>query len=427
MWYNIVMVISDIRARQVLDSRGNPTVEADVFLENGASGRAIVPSGASTGVSEALELRDGDERYFGGKSVQKAVWNVNYTIRDVLVGNSADQIMVDEMMCEIDGTDNKSELGANAILAVSLATAKAMARSKGLLFCQYIAELSGNHEMTLPLPMMNIMNGGAHADWSTDIQEYMIVPLMASTINDTLEIGTRVFRELKKILQERGYPTTVGDEGGYAPKLGQNNEEPLNYIVQAITAAGYQPGRDVAIALDVAASEFYQDNKYVFKTSGRHKSTDEMIEWYKELINKYPIISIEDGLDEKNWGGWQKMTAELGSEVQLVGDDLFVTNVKLLEQGIDSGAANAILIKPNQIGTLSETIETVEAAKKAGYKTIVSHRSGETEDTSIAHIAVGLDAGQIKTGSMSRTDRMCKYNELLRIAEYLPQLSLWKS
>ena len=427
MWYNIVMVISDIRARQVLDSRGNPTVEADVFLENGASGRAIVPSGASTGVSEALELRDGDERYFGGKSVQKAVWNVNHTIRDVLVGNSADQIMVDEMMCEIDGTDNKSELGANAILAVSLATAKAMARSKGLLFCQYIAELSGNHEMTLPLPMMNIMNGGAHADWSTDIQEYMIVPLMASTINDTLEIGTRVFRELKKILQERGYPTTVGDEGGYAPKLGQNNEEPLNYIVQAITAAGYQPGRDVAIALDVAASEFYQDNKYVFKTSGRHKSTDEMIEWYKELINKYPIISIEDGLDEKNWGGWQKMTAELGSEVQLVGDDLFVTNVKLLEQGIDSGAANAILIKPNQIGTLSETIETVEAAKKAGYKTIVSHRSGETEDTSIAHIAVGLDAGQIKTGSMSRTDRMCKYNELLRIAEYLPQLSLWKS
>ncbi|MBR0460386.1 phosphopyruvate hydratase [Candidatus Saccharibacteria bacterium] len=421
------MVISDIRARQVLDSRGNPTVEADVFLENGASGRAIVPSGASTGVAEALELRDQDERYFGGKSVQQAVWNVNHEIRDVLVGNSADQIMVDEMMRELDGTDNKAELGANAILAVSLATAKAVARSKGLLFCQYIAELAGTEEMSLPLPMMNIMNGGAHADWSTDIQEYMIVPLAASTVNDTLEIGTRVFRELKKILKEQGYPTTVGDEGGYAPKLGQNNEEPLNYIMTAITASGYKPGEEVAIALDVAASEFYQDKKYVFKTSGRHKSTDEMIEWYKELIDKYPIISIEDGLDEKNWGGWQKMTAELGSEVQLVGDDLFVTNVKLLEQGIDSGAGNAILIKPNQIGTLSETIEAVQTAKKAGYKTIVSHRSGETEDTSIAHIAVGLDAGQIKTGSMSRTDRICKYNELLRISEYLPQLDLWKS
>ena len=421
------MVISDIRARQVLDSRGNPTVEADVFLENGASGRAIVPSGASTGVAEALELRDQDERYFGGKSVQQAVWNVNHEIRDVLVGNSADQIMVDEMMRELDGTDNKAELGANAILAVSLATAKAVARSKGLLFCQYSAELTGTEEMSLPLPMMNIMNGGAHADWSTDIQEYMIVPLAASTVNDTLEIGTRVFRELKKILKEQGYPTTVGDEGGYAPKLGQNNEEPLNYIMTAITASGYKPGEEVAIALDVAASEFYQDKKYVFKTSGRHKSTDEMIEWYKELIDKYPIISIEDGLDEKNWGGWQKMTAELGSEVQLVGDDLFVTNVKLLEQGIDSGAGNAILIKPNQIGTLSETIEAVQTAKKAGYKTIVSHRSGETEDTSIAHIAVGLDAGQIKTGSMSRTDRICKYNELLRISEYLPQLDLWKS
>ena len=421
------MVISDIRARQVLDSRGNPTVEADVFLENGASGRAIVPSGASTGVSEALELRDGDERYFGGKSVQKAVWNVNNKIRDVLVGNSSDQIMVDEMMRELDGTDNKSELGANAILAVSLATAKAMARSKGLLFCQYVAELSGTKGMTLPLPMMNIMNGGAHADWSTDIQEYMIVPLAASTINDTLEIGTRVFRELKKILKEQNYPTTVGDEGGYAPKMGHGNEEPLNYIVTAIEASGYTPGEDVAIALDVAASEFYQDKKYTFKTSGRHKSTEEMIEWYKELIEKYPIISIEDGLDEKNWGGWRKMTAELGSEIQLVGDDLFVTNTKLLEQGIEDGAANAILIKPNQIGTLSETIEAVKTAKEAGYKTIVSHRSGETEDTSIAHIAVGLNAGQIKTGSMSRTDRICKYNELLRISEYLPQLSLWKN
>lgn len=419
------IAISNIRARQVLDSRGNPTVEADVFLSDGSAGRAIVPSGASTGSHEALELRDGDTKFFSGKSVQKAVWNVNYKIRDVLLNNSADQTMVDQIMCELDGTDNKSNLGANAILAVSLATAKAMARSKHLMFYEYIAELAGTkNAMSLPMPMINIMNGGAHANWSTDFQEYMIMPISARTVNDALQISTDVFRELKNILQDNNYPTTVGDEGGFAPRMGHGNEEPLRYILKAVEQAGYKIDVDVVLALDVAASEFYQNQKYTFKTSEPSKNTDEMIEWYSDLVTKYPICSIEDGLDENNWGGWQKLTKALGEKVQLVGDDLFVTNAKLLEQGIESGAANAILIKPNQIGTLSETIETVLVAKKAGYGTIISHRSGETEDVSIAHLAVGLGSGQIKTGSISRTDRICKYNELIRISEFNPGLKL---
>ena len=412
-------VITEIKGRQVLDSRGNPTVEADVFLSSGQSGRAIVPSGASTGAGEALELRDGDADYYNGKSVLKAVWNVNSKIRDVLVGNSAEQDTVDQLMLELDGTDNKSSLGANAILAVSLATAKAMARTRRLRFYEYIAELAGTTEqMSMPMPMMNVMNGGAHADWSTDFQEYMIIPRGAENIADAVRMGAEVFHLLKEVLKERGYPTTVGDEGGYAPLVRDGNNEPLECIKIAIERSSYRLGTDICIVMDIASSEFYDQDHYVLKTNGDWKSSEDLCNWYTWIVENYPVVSIEDGLSESDWSGWKMMTERLGKTTQLVGDDLFVTNTKLLQHGIDEKAGNAILIKPNQIGTLSETIDAVMLAKHHGYNTIISHRSGETEDTSIAHLAVGLGAGQIKTGSLSRSERMCKYNELIRISEF---------
>lgn len=415
--------IQEVKARQVLDSRGNPTVEADVVLASWATGRAIVPSGASTGSGEALELRDGDPKYYGGKGVAKAVWNVNHPIRELLIGNSADQEQVDQLMLELDGTENKSKLGANAILAVSLATAKAAARSQHLPFYEYIAAIAGTtREMCLPRPMMNVMNGGCHADWATDFQEYMIIPRSAGTMNEAVRMGAEVFHALKKVLKDRNYPVTVGDEGGYGPKVRGGNDEPLECILAAIEAAGYRPGEDVALALDVAASEFWQDGHYELKTDGSQKTAAEMVDWYAQLSQRFPIISIEDGLNENDWDGWKVLTERLGQKLQLVGDDLFVTNEKLLRRGIEEKVGNAILIKPNQIGSLTETINTVMLAKKAGYGTIISHRSGETEDTSIAHLAVGLGAGQIKTGSLSRSERIAKYNELMRIAEDRPEL-----
>ncbi len=418
-------IISNIKARQVLDSRGNPTVEAEVWLENGGFGRAIVPSGASTGAGEALELRDGDKSRFGGKGVLKAVWNVNSSISDVLVGNTSEPNTVDKLMLELDGTKNKSNLGANAILAVSLANAKANAKANRMPFYQYIAELAGTtEEMSIPMPMMNVMNGGAHASWSTDFQEYMIIPRSAENIAEAVRFGAEIFHALKNVLSERGYQTTVGDEGGYAPRVHDGNNEPLECIRLAVERAGYKLGDDIAIAMDIAASEFYDADHYVLKTNGDWKSADDLMNWYDWIINNYPVISIEDGLAENDWANWQKMTARFGSRIQLVGDDLFVTNVELLQKGIDMGAANAILIKPNQIGTLSETIDAVLTAKRAGYKTVMSHRSGETEDVSIAHLAVGLGTGQIKTGSLSRSERIAKYNELIRIAETNPRLRL---
>ncbi|MBR3322137.1 phosphopyruvate hydratase [Candidatus Saccharibacteria bacterium] len=418
-------IISKIKARQVLDSRGNPTVEAEVWLENGGFGRAIVPSGASTGAGEALELRDGDKSRFGGKGVLKAVWNVNSAIADILVNNTSDQRTVDQMMRELDGTDNKSNLGANAILAVSLANAKANAKALRLPFYQYVAELAGTtDEISIPMPMMNVMNGGEHAAWATDFQEYMIVPRSAGNIAEAVRYGAEVFHALKNILAERDYPTTVGDEGGYAPRVRDGNNEPLECIRLAIERAGYQPGVDIAIAMDIAASEFYDTDHYVLKTNGDWKSADDLINWYTWIIDNYPVVSIEDGLAENDWHNWKIMTERLGNRVQLVGDDLFVTNTRLLEKGIIDGVANAILIKPNQIGTLSETIDAVLMAKGAGYRTVMSHRSGETEDVSIAHLAVGLGAGQIKTGSLSRSERIAKYNELIRIADTNSRLGL---
>ena len=418
-------IISNIKARQVLDSRGNPTVEAEVYLQNGAFGRAIVPSGASTGAGEALELRDGDKSRYNGKGTLKAVWNVNSKIRDVLVDNSADQRTVDQMMLELDGTDNKSGLGANAILAVSLANAKANAKARKLPFYKYIAELAGTtDQMSIPMPMMNVMNGGAHASWSTDFQEYMIIPRSAGNIADAVRMGAEVFHALKEVLKERDYPTTVGDEGGYAPKVRDGNNEPLECIKLAVEKTGYTFGKDIAIAMDIAASEFYDQDHYVLKTNGDWKSSDDMINWYDWIINNYPVVSIEDGLAENDWSNWKIMTERMGSRIQLVGDDLFVTNTRLLEKGIEEKCANAILIKPNQIGTLSETIDAVKLAKQSGYKTVMSHRSGETEDVSIAHLAVGLGTGQIKTGSLSRTDRVSKYNELIRIADTNSRLGL---
>lgn len=428
MIYNYIMndsIIKDIKARQVLDSRGNPTVEADVYLESGEFGRAIVPSGASTGSGEALELRDGDKSRYGGKGVSKAVWNVNSKIKDILVGNTSEQGMVDHLMLELDGTENKTNLGANAILAVSLANAKANAKANRLPFYRYVAEIAGTtEEMSLPMPMMNVMNGGEHASWATDFQEYMIIPKGAGTINEAVRYGAEVFHALKKVLEERGYPTTVGDEGGYAPKVRDGNNEPLECIKLAVEKAGLRFGEDIAIAMDIAASEFYDTDHYVLKTNGDWKSADDMINWYTWIVDNYPVISIEDGLAENDWANWKIMTERLGSRVQLVGDDLFVTNTKLLKKGIDSKVANAILIKPNQIGTLSETIGAVMMAKRAGYKTVMSHRSGETEDVSIAHLAVGLGTGQIKTGSLSRSERIAKYNELMRISESNPRLKL---
>ncbi len=411
--------IKFIHARQILDSRGNPTVEADVVLEGGHAGRAAVPSGASTGAGEALELRDGDDKAFGGKGVLKAVWNVNNKISDVLVGNNAgDQRQIDQLMLDLDGTDNKSNLGANAILAVSLATAKAVAHAKSKRFYEYVAELAGTtDEMCLPMPMMNVMNGGAHADWSTDFQEYMIIPVSAGNIAEAVRMGAEVFHALKNVLKERGYATTVGDEGGYAPFVKDGNNEPLELIKLAVEKAGYKLGENIAIAMDIAASEFAKDDHYELKTNGDWKSSNDLANWYQWIIENYPVVSIEDGLGENDWTGWQMLTNRFGGSTQLVGDDLFVTNSKLLQRGIDEHAANSILIKPNQIGSLTETIDTVLLAKAHGYTCVMSHRSGETEDTSIAHLAVGLGTGQIKTGSLSRTERIAKYNELMRIAE----------
>ncbi|MBQ3297010.1 phosphopyruvate hydratase [Candidatus Saccharibacteria bacterium] len=417
--------ISQIKARQVLDSRGNPTVEAEVWLDDGSFGRAIVPSGASTGAGEALELRDGDNKRFDGKGVLKAVWNVNSAITDVLLGNNSDQRTVDQMMCELDGTDNKSHLGANAILAVSLANAKANAKALGQPFYQYVAELAGTtKEMSIPMPMMNVMNGGEHASWATDFQEYMIIPVGAGNIAEAVQMGAEIFHALKQVLKERDYPTTVGDEGGYAPKVREGNNEPLDCIKLAIEKAGYRLGPDVCLAMDIAASEFFNQDHYELKTNGDWKTADDLINWYTWIVDNYPVVSIEDGLAEDDWTNWQIMTERLGSRVQLVGDDLFVTNTKLLEKGISEHAANAILIKPNQIGTLSETIDAVLMAKKAGFNTVMSHRSGETEDVSIAHLAVGLGTGQIKTGSLSRSERIAKYNELIRIADTNSRLGL---
>ncbi len=418
-------IISNIKARQVLDSRGNPTVEAEVYLENGGFGRAIVPSGASTGAGEALELRDADPERYHGKGTLKAVWNVNSKIADVLIGNSADPRYVDQIMCELDGTENKSNLGANAILAVSLANAKANARARRIPFYQYIAELSGTaDEISIPMPMMNVMNGGAHASWGTDFQEYMIIPRSAGNIADAIRMGSEVFHSLKDVLKERDYPTTVGDEGGYAPKVRDGNNEPLECIKYAVDKAGYEFGKDICIAMDIAASEFYDKDHYVLKTNGDWKTADDLINWYTWIVDNYPVVSIEDGLAENDWTNWQILTERLGDRIQLVGDDLFVTNVKLLERGINEKCANAILIKPNQIGTLSETIDAVMLAKHSGYRTVMSHRSGETEDVSIAHLAVGLGTGQIKTGSLSRTDRISKYNELIRISDTNSRLGL---
>ena len=416
---------SDIKARQVLDSRGNPTVEAEVVLENGGFGRAIVPSGASTGAGEALELRDGDKARYGGKGVLKAVWNINSKIHDVLINNTSDPRIVDQMMLELDGTDNKSNIGANAILAVSLANAKANARARKIPFYKYIAELAGTtDEMSIPMPMMNVMNGGEHASWATDFQEYMIIPKSAGNIADAVRMGAEVFHALKDVLKERNYPTTVGDEGGYAPRVRDGNNEPLECIKYAVDKTNYQFGKDIAIAMDIAASEFYDHDHYALKTNGDWKSADDLINWYDWIISNYPVVSIEDGLAENDWHNWQTMTERLGSRIQLVGDDLFVTNVELLERGIHEKVANAILVKPNQIGTLSETIDAVLLAKRAGYRTIMSHRSGETEDVSIAHLAVGLGTGQIKTGSLSRSERIAKYNELIRIADTNSRLGL---
>lgn len=428
MVYNFYMdnfTINKIKARQVLDSRGNPTVEAEVYLADGGFGRAIVPSGASTGSGEALELRDGDKKLYGGKSVLKAVWNINSKISDVLVGNSADPRYVDQIMLDLDGTENKSSLGANAILAVSLANAKANAHARRMPFYKYVAELAGtSDEMSIPMPMMNVMNGGEHASWATDFQEYMIIPRSAGNIADAVRMGAEVFHSLKDVLKERDYPTTVGDEGGYAPKVRDGNNEPLECIKHAVEKVGYKFGTDIAIAMDIAASEFYDEDHYVLKTNGDWKSADDLINWYTWIADNYPVVSIEDGLAENDWENWKILTERLGDRIQLVGDDLFVTNVKLLERGIKEKCGNAILIKPNQIGTLSETIDAVMLAKRSGFNTIMSHRSGETEDVSIAHLAVGLGTGQIKTGSLSRSERIAKYNELIRIADTNSRLGL---
>ena len=406
-----------VRAREILDSRGNPTLEADVTLSSGAAGRAAVPSGASTGEHEAVELRDGGQRRFGGKGVLEAVKNVNEVIGPRLEGLAAeDQMAVDYAMLELDGTPNKSHLGANAILAVSLAAARAAAQEAGLPLYRY---LGGPVAHVLPVPMMNILNGGAHASNTVDCQEFMVVPIGADTFPEGLRIGVEVFHALKRVLGKRGLSTAVGDEGGFAPNL-PNDEAALEAVVSAIEEAGYEPGKDVAIALDPAASEFYQDGAYVFKKSGGGtKTVDEMIALYKGWIDRYPIVSIEDGLAEDDWAGWVKLTEVLSDRVQLVGDDIFCTNADLLARGIEEGVANAILIKVNQIGTLTETLQCVELARSNGYGAVISHRSGETEDTFIADLSVASGVGQIKTGSASRTDRVAKYNQLLRIAEEL--------
>ena len=410
--------IEDVIAREVLDSRGNPTVEVEVYLDDGAMGRAIVPSGASTGVHEAVELRDGDKARYLGKGTLKAVENVNDIIADEIIGwDVFNQTGLDALLIELDGTPNKGKLGANAILGVSMAAARAAAESLGLPLFQYLGGVNGK---VLPTPMMNILNGGSHADNTVDIQEFMIMPAGADSFREALRMGAEVFHNLKSVLKSRGLNTAVGDEGGFAPNL-STNEEAIQVIIEAIEKAGYKPGEDVMIALDVAASEFFDADKNIYNLTGEgvSRTAEEMIAYYEMLCDKYPVISIEDGLAEDDWAGWKKLTEALGGKVQLVGDDLFVTNTKRLEDGISKGVANSILIKVNQIGTLTETFDAIEMAKKAGYTAVVSHRSGETEDTTIADIVVGLNAGQIKTGSLSRTDRIAKYNQLLRLEEIL--------
>lgn len=419
-------LITNVHAREILDSRGNPTIEVEVETASGFVGRAMVPSGASTGEREALELRDGDPSRYGGKGVLQAVENVNNILLDVVLGmDVTDQAAIDKALIDADGTKDKSKYGANAILGISLAVAHAAADYYGLPLYRY---LGGINAKTLPVPMMNVLNGGSHADSSVDFQEFMIMPVGAKSIREAIRMGAETFHALKKVLKSKGQVTAVGDEGGFAPNL-EDNEAPLKCIMEAIEAAGFRAGEDICIAMDVAASEFYntETKMYDLKKSGQgSKTTDEMIAWYDELVEKYPIISIEDGLGERDWDGWKKLTEHLGKKIQIVGDDLFVTNPAILQEGIDKDIANSILIKVNQIGTLTETFDAMELAKKHGYTAVVSHRSGETEDATIADIAVAFNAGQIKTGSMSRTDRIAKYNQLLRIEEELGDVALFQ-
>jgi enolase len=414
---NNMTTIVDVYAREILDSRGNPTVEVEVYLEGGAVGRAAVPSGASTGAFEAVELRDGDKDRYLGKGVEKAVQNVNETIAPELIGMDAlDQVAIDQLMIELDGTHNKGKLGANATLGVSMAVAKAAAEGLGMPLYKY---LGGVNAKVLPVPMMNILNGGKHADNTVDIQEFMVMPVGAKSFKEGLRMCAEVFHSLKSVLKAKGYSTAVGDEGGFAPNL-KTNEEAIEVILEGVKKAGYEPGQDIRIALDPAATEMYkEDGKYHFEGEGVVRTSKEMVDFYEELVNKYPIISIEDGLAEEDWDGWKMLTERIGDKVQLVGDDLFVTNTKRLAKGIDMGVANSILIKVNQIGTLTETFEAIQMANRAGYTAVVSHRSGETEDTTIADLVVAVNAGQIKTGAPSRTDRVAKYNQLLRIEDEL--------
>jgi enolase len=416
-------IISDVRAREILDSRGNPTIEVDVELESGTVGRAAIPSGASTGEHEAVELRDGDPKRYKGKGVLNAVEHVNNVIAEELTGlDATQQAEIDELMMKLDGTKNKSKLGANAILGVSLAVAKAAAQALNLPLYRYIG---GVNAKVLPVPMMNILNGGKHADNNVDLQEFMIVPTEAERFSEALRMGAEVFHTLKSVLSKKGYNTAVGDEGGFAPSL-KSNEEAIEVILEAITQAGYQPGKDVYLALDPASSEMWEDGKYYFYKSTKEKITREaMVKFYEKWVSQYPIISIEDGMAENDWEGWKMLTDALGKKIQLVGDDVFVTNTEFLSKGIDMGVANSILIKVNQIGTLTETLDCIEMAKRAGYTAVISHRSGETEDTTIADIAVATNVGQIKTGSTSRTDRIAKYNQLLRIEEELGDQAIY--
>ncbi len=414
-------IISQIHARQIFDSRGNPTIEVDVTTDSGATGRAAVPSGASTGVHEAVELRDGDKAMYQGKGVLKAVENVNTTLAEELVGFSVyEQGLIDKIMIELDGTPNKGNLGANAILGVSLAAARAAAQDAGMPLYRYVGGVGAS---TLPVPMMNILNGGSHADNSIDFQEFMIMPVGASSFTEALRWGTDIFHTLKAVLKKQGLSTNVGDEGGFAPDI-KSNEDAIKIVLQAIEQAGYKPGEQVMIALDPAASEYYEDGFYHFKKSTGDKLTsDQMVSYWADWANKYPIVSLEDGMSEDDWSGWKTLTDQLGKKIQLVGDDIFVTNVERLQRGIDEGIANAILVKVNQIGTLTETIAAVNLGRRNGYKSIMSHRSGETEDSTIADLAVALNTGQIKTGSASRSDRMAKYNQLLRIEEELGEVA----
>ena len=414
--------IVDVIAREILDSRGNPTVEADVLLESGVMGRAAVPSGASTGTREAIELRDGDAKRYLGKGVLKAVENVNTEICESLIGLDAEeQAFIDKIMIELDGTDNKARLGANALLAVSMATARAAAEEAGLPLYRYFG---GSGQMTLPVPMMNVINGGAHANNSLDFQECMILPVGAVSFREALRCGAEIFHTLKKIVDKKGYPTTVGDEGGFAPNVSGANEA-LDMIMEAITKAGYEAGKDVVLGLDCAASEYFKNGKYEMTGEKLSLTSAQKVDFLATLADQYPIISIEDGMAEQDWDGWKLLTDRLGKKIQLVGDDLFVTNTKILKEGIDRGICNSILIKVNQIGTLTETFAAVEMAKRAGYTSVISHRSGETEDSTIADIAVGLSAGQIKTGSLSRSDRVAKYNQILRIEEDLGDTAIY--